>query len=92
MEVAAGIVAGEGLVPLAGPFDRSADLLRRPGDQRELGIEGVAGAEIAADLVGDHPHLVGVDAEDDRDLLLGPHDGAAAGMDRVAARRGIVGA
>ena len=41
--------------------------------------------------MGNHPHLFGIEAEHDGDLLLGPHDGAAAGMDRVAAGRGIVG-
>ena len=49
-EIAALIVAEERLAALAGPFHRPPEPPRRPGHQRELGIERVAGAEIAADV------------------------------------------
>ena len=92
MQVARGIVAGEGLAAFAGPFDRPADLLRRPRDQHELGIQEIAGAEVAAGLPGDDADLLGLEAEDDRELLLRPHHRAAAGIERIAAGRRIVGA
>ena len=49
-EVARLVVAEERLVPLADPFDRAADAPRRPGHQREFGIDHAARAEIAADV------------------------------------------
>ena len=48
--VAALVVTGKGLGALAGPFHRTPEPLRGPDHQRELGKEGVAGAEIAADI------------------------------------------
>ena len=55
-EIAAHIIADEGLVTFGGPFHRPADAPRAPGDQREFRKEAVAGAEIAADLAGDDAH------------------------------------
>ena len=51
-EIAAHIVADEGLVAVARPFHRPADAARAPDHQREFGKEAVARAEIAADLAG----------------------------------------
>src|SRR5262249_7486637 len=80
VKIAAGIVAQERLVPLARPFDRPPDAARGPAHQREFWIEVVAGAEVAADFLGNDPHPLGVDAQDDCNFLLGPHHGAAAGI------------
>ena len=55
-QVAALVIAEEGLVPLAGPLDRAADAARRPGHQHEFRIDGAAAAEIAADVAHDHAH------------------------------------
>ncbi len=48
-QITALIIAEEGLRPLAGPLDGTADAFRCPCDQRELGEERVARAEIARD-------------------------------------------
>ena len=55
-EIAAHIVGDERFVALGSPFHRPPDLARAPDDQSEFGKEAVAGAEIAADLVGDDAH------------------------------------
>ena len=49
-EIARLIVAQERFVALADPFHRPAELVRRPGDQREFRIDHAARAEIAADV------------------------------------------
>ncbi len=90
--VAALIVAEERFRPLAGPFDRPADPFRRPGHQREFRIEGIAGAEIAADVARHHPHRRRRNAEHARQLVLLPHHPAAAGVERVAAALLVIGA
>ena len=64
--VAALVVAGEGLRALAGPFHRAAEALRRPHHQRELRIEGVARAEVAADVAAFDAHVGRRHAEDAR--------------------------
>ena len=89
-EVAALVVADEGLAALAGPFDRTADPPRGPRQQRKFGIEEIAGAEIAAHVAADDPHLSRV-----RPSTCARRRGlrdaaAAAGVQRVIARRGIV--
>ena len=86
------VVAEKGFLALAGPFDRAADPARRPGDQREFGIERAARPEIAADLVHDDTHLVLGDAEDLRQLLLRPHGAADPGVQGVFAGVAVVGA
>ena len=55
--VAALIVAGEGLRAFAGPLHRAAEALGRPYHQRELRIEGVARAVVAADVAAFDPHV-----------------------------------
>ena len=52
------IVANQPLAALAGPFDRPAHLLRRPGDQRDLRIEPAFHAVGAPDIAGDDGHFV----------------------------------
>src|SRR5262249_17157086 len=89
-EVAALIIAEKGFLPLANPFDRTADAPRGPGDESEFRIEGVAGAEIAADVAGDHAHALGRHAEHVGELMLLAHHAAAAGVERVAAARRII--
>ncbi len=79
-QVAALVVAQEGFAALAGPFHRPRQPLRRPAHQREFRIEGVAGAEIAADVARDHAHRVVGDTEDARELGFLPHHIAAAGV------------
>ena len=51
-------VGEEGFLPVAGPFHRPADQLRRPRHQRMLGKVEALHAEAAADIVGDDAHLV----------------------------------
>ena len=71
-EIAPLVIAQEGFLTVARPLDRTADASRRLGDQRELRIDGIAGAEIAADVAGHHPNVIGRDAEDARELVLLP--------------------
>ena len=82
-EVAALVVAEKRLLTFAGPFDRAADAARCPGDQRKLGIECVARAEIAADVAGDDAHALRRDAKHACELVLLAHYAAAAGVKRV---------
>jgi hypothetical protein len=90
--VAALVVGEERLAAVAGPFDRPADALRRPGDQAEFRKERVAGAEIAADVARRHPHLFLGHVQDGGELALLPHHAARAGVQEVAAGRRVVGA
>src|SRR5262249_14528986 len=90
--VAALVVAGERFGTLAGPFHRPADALRRPDHQRELRIEGVARAEIAATVAALDAALLRRDAERAGELGLLPPHAPRAGMQRVLAARRIVDA
>ena len=90
--VAALVVAGEGLRALAGPFHRAAELLGRPHHQRELRIEGVARAVVAADVAALDAHVGHRHAEDRRELVLLPDHAAGAGVQRVLVGRRIVDA
>ena len=89
-QVARLIVAQECLAALAGPFHRAADAPRRPGDQRELRIGCAARAEIAADIVHHHAHVVVRDAEHHGHVVPRAHRAAGAGVQRVASGRGVV--
>ena len=51
-------VRHERLAALRRPLDRTSELLRRPGDRDLLRVEEDLGAEPAADVRRDHPHLV----------------------------------
>ena len=60
----ASLVVGEKYLAAAGdPFDRTPDALRRPQDQRVLGIGKVLGAKAAADVGGDEAYPIGGDVE-----------------------------
>jgi len=48
--VAAMRIGEKGLGPIAGPFDRTPDLLRRPDHHRLFGIDENLRAETAADV------------------------------------------
>ena len=89
-EVAALVVGEEGLRARGGVFHRPADLLRRPQHQPEFHEHAVAGAEIAADVIGEDTYLVRLDAEHLRQFVLLPHRAAGAGIERVAAARLVV--
>src|SRR5262249_61658062 len=78
------IVAEKSLLPFARPFDRAADAPRRPGHQREFGIERVARAEIAADVAGDDANAVHRDVEDAGELVLLSDDAAPPAVHRAA--------
>ena len=84
-EIAALIIAEEGLRAVGDPPDRAPHPPRRPGDQREFGIGPVARAEIAADIARDHPELRFGNAKHRRDVAPRPPDAAAPGVKRVAA-------
>ena len=62
--VAAVGVGHEGVGALGGPFDRAAELLRRPQHQDVLGVQKQLHAEPAADVAGHHPDAVFRDMED----------------------------
>ncbi len=83
-QIAGLIVAEQRFVPLDDPFHRPAEFARRPGHQRELGIDHAAGAEIAADVAHQHAHVLGWHAENGGEVVLEPHRAAIAGIDGVA--------
>ena len=89
-QVARLVVAQECLAALAGPLHRAADASRRPGDQGELRIGCAAGAEIAADVVHHHAHVIVRDAEDHGHVVTRTHRAAGAGMQRVVSGRRVV--
>ena len=89
-EIAALIIAQESFRARRGEFHRPAELLRRPQHQAELDEDAVARAEIAADVVREDAQPVGRNAEHRGKLVLLPHRAAGAGIERVAAGRGIV--
>ena len=89
-EITSLIVAQERLGSRRGELDRTAELARGPQHEGELDEHSVAGAEIAADVVGQDPHAVERDAEDGRQLAFLPHRTAAAGMQGIASARGVV--
>src|SRR6266511_891501 len=64
---------------------KGAQPLRRPGDQRELRIEAVAGAEVPADLARHDPHRALRHAEGAREVALVAHHAARARVEGVAA-------
>ncbi len=81
IEIAGLVVAEKRLLPLAGPFDWTAEPARRPGDEGEFRVGGVPRAEIAADVAGDDPHLVLRQTEHRRHILPRPPDAAASGVE-----------
>jgi hypothetical protein len=88
-EVAALVVGEESLAPLARPLHGPADTPRRPGDQRELRVAAIAGPEVPPDVAGHHTHGALRNAEGAGNPGLRPSQAARAGMNGVAAARGI---
>src|SRR2546422_867892 len=66
---------------------RAAQALRRPGDQRELGVGGVPGSVVAADLARDDTDRALRHAERRGEIALDAHRAAGARVERVAAAR-----
>src|SRR5947209_6761274 len=62
-EITAVGIKEEGFAALAAPFDRTAKPARGPYHEDVFAIEQVLGAEPAADVAADHPHLALVDTE-----------------------------
>ena len=60
------------------PLRSTTEAPGRPRDQRELGKETVARAEISPGIAGHHAHRLFIDAEYPRELALLPHHPAAA--------------
>src|SRR5262249_61027039 len=60
------LVGLDGLAAFAGPFDWTAQFLRRKQHQPVFGILPAFGAEPAADIAGDDPDLALGDLEDAR--------------------------
>jgi hypothetical protein len=83
------VVGKKNLAAAGNPFDRTADPLRRPRDQDVLGIDEIFGAETAADIGRDEPHLRRFDAEGAGGMVTGRVDALRGDMGRVAAARGI---
>ena len=90
-EIARLVVAQERLMALDDPFHGPAELLCRPCDQRELGVDHATGTEIAADVLHQHADFFRRHVEHGGEIVLQPHRAAIAGIDRVAAALGIVG-
>ena len=67
------MVGDEALAAGGDPFDRAADALGRPQDQRMLGIDEVLRAEAAADIGCDEPHGRGRHAQRAGALRRGCH-------------------
>ena len=86
-EVAGVVIGEERLASLARPLHGPAQALRRPRDQRELGIERVARTVVAADLPRHHAHRALRHAERRREVALDAHRAAGARVERVAAAR-----
>ncbi len=61
-----------------------------PQYKAEFHEDAVAGAEIAADVIGEHAQPVRGDAQNARKLVLLAHRAAAAGIERIAAGGGVV--
>ena len=88
--VAGLIVAQESLRPFASPFDRPPNPFRGPDDQREFGIGGAAGAEIASDVMHDHADVARCRAQDGHEIGFRAHHAAGPGVERVFAGGRIV--
>ena len=87
----AGLEIGEeGLATGRIPFNGSAEFLRRPGQHRIFGIYRGAHAEAAADIAGNHAHLVHRHAEARGDGEFDAVDALADRMNRVAIARAVV--
>ena len=85
--VAAVMVGHEALEAVGGPLHRPAELLRGMQDRHVFGIDRRLHAERAADIAGQHVHLVGRHAEDVDELALHAERALAADVHRVAAAR-----
>ena len=83
--VAAVMVGHEALEAVGGPFHRPAEFLRGMDDRHVFGIDRCLHAERAADIAGQHMHLVGSHAEDIDELALHAERALAADVHRVAA-------
>ena len=80
------VVGEEGLAPAPGPLDRTARAPCRPEQQRILVAAGGPDAVPAADIAGNDPHAVPVDAEGGGDRALEAVDALARRVQRVAPR------
>ena len=89
-QIAALIIAEKGFRARRGEFHRPADLFRGPQHETEFDEGAVAGAEIAADVGRKHAQVLRRDAEHLNELALLPHRAAGAGIERIAAGRGVV--
>ena len=84
-QVAAFVIGQKALAAVGQKFHRPAELLRRPGQQRIFGEEGIARAEIAAHVAAHRAALLHRHAERaGQGLALAHHAAAGAGPDRVA--------
>ena len=88
-EVAPPVVGHERLAPLARPLHRAPESPRGPGDQHELGVAAVAGAEVSADLARRDADRALGNAERAGHAGLRPPEPARAGVDGVAAARRV---
>ena len=90
-EIAPLIVGEERLMPLAGPLHRLPHTPCRPCDECEFGEEAAPRSVIAAHVVHHDPDALGRHVQNPREVVLLAHRRAAAGVECVAAGRGIIG-
>ena len=90
-DIASLIVGQKRLRPVAGPFDRAADLTGRPGHHHLFGIDIVEEPEAAADIVGDGAHLFGRDPKARCDGIFDSDRPLAAGQNRIKSRGLVIG-
>src|SRR5215468_6716561 len=84
------LVGLDGLAAFAGPFDWTAQFLRRKQYQPVLGVLPALGAEPAADIAGDDPDLALGDLEDARgESLTHPMGVLHIGVESEAVLAGV---
>ena len=88
-EVAPVIVAEKGLGARGRPAHGTAEPPGRPGDQGEFGIEAVAGAVAAADILRHDANALSRPAEDVAKLAVEAVDALSAGPERQLFRRRV---
>ena len=91
-QIARLVVGEEHLAPVAGPLNRAAEAPGRPDHKRVLGVGAVAGAVVAAHVLGDHSHAGLGHAQHLGEIALETHRPARARVEGDAAGGRVVNA